>query len=75
MKKEFNEKTQTYNLTELSQSEYCALSSVVEAADSQCFEDEDGGEWYSRHEFFCVLKNDEREALRTMRKLLQVIAN
>jgi hypothetical protein len=71
MKTNYNKKSQTFSITGLNAAEYAALRAVLISANSNCFEvRESDGAWSSNDDFICTLGDDEREALRSMCKIL-----
>jgi hypothetical protein len=68
MKAKYNEKSQTFSLTGLSNVEYSTLCRILNTANERCFEiRENDGMWYSNDDFVCAL-DDDREALRSLCK-------
>jgi hypothetical protein len=71
MKTNYNKKSQTFSLTDLSAEECAALRAVLITANERCFEvRESEGVWYSNDDFVCALGDAEREALRDICRVL-----
>lgn len=57
-------KTGTYTISGLTESQFSAMRTVLQAADDRCFgEQEEDGNYYSNDDFVCTLDAEEREAL------------
>lgn len=54
----------TYTISGLTESQFNAMRTVLQAADDRCFgEQDEDGNYYSNDDFVCTLDAQEREAL------------
>lgn len=66
-----NIKAGTYTISELTESQFNAMHTVLQAADDRCFDEQDAdGSYYSNDDFVCTLDAEEREALSCVCKAL-----